>query len=210
MTHAHVARNFWNRQADRYARKPVADEAAYRHKLSITQSYLRPHMDVLEFGCGTGSTALVHAPFVRSILATDLSPEMIAIARQKAHVMAVSNVVFQDVSIEELDAPSGHFDAILGLSVLHLVDGLEPTLNRVQSLLKPGGLFFSSTVCVRDMGAIPTALVGVLSAVRLGPPVNPFSADELVAALGRAGFDVVSTWRPAPTKALFAVARKPE
>lgn len=167
-------------------------------------------MDVLEFGCGTGSTALVHAPFVRSILATDLSQEMIAIARRKAEAAAVRNVAFKDVSIEELDAPAGRFDAILGLSVLHLVDDLERTLGRVHTLLKPGGLFFSSTVCVRDMGAIPTGLVGILGAVRLGPPVNPFSSGDLLAAMGQAGFEVVSTWRPAPRKALFVVARAPE
>lgn len=204
-----VSRNFWNRQAHRYARKPVADEAAYRHKLSITQSYLRPDMDLLEFGCGTGSTALVHAPLVRSILAIDLSQEMIGIARRKAEAKAVPNVVFQDVAIEELDAPEGHFDAILGLSVLHLVEDLERTLGRVHTLLKPGGLFFSSTVCVRDMGAMPTALVRVLEALRLGPPVNPFSSNELLTAIDSADFEVISIWRPAPRKAVFVVAKKP-
>ena len=50
---------FWDRIAARYARKPVADEAAYRRKLAVTRDYLAPDMDVLEFGCGTGSTAIV-------------------------------------------------------------------------------------------------------------------------------------------------------
>jgi cyclopropane fatty-acyl-phospholipid synthase-like methyltransferase len=56
---------FWNWMAKRYARQPVANEAAYRQKLETARSYLRPDMNVLEFGCGTGSTALLHAPHVK-------------------------------------------------------------------------------------------------------------------------------------------------
>src|SRR5215217_1657238 len=58
---------FWDNLAERYARQPIADEAAYQTKLDITRSYLHPDMAVLEFGCGTGSTALQHAPHVRHI-----------------------------------------------------------------------------------------------------------------------------------------------
>lgn len=49
---------FWDRIAARYARKPVADEAAYQKKLAVTREYLRPDMEVLELGCGTGFTYL--------------------------------------------------------------------------------------------------------------------------------------------------------
>ena len=68
---------FWNRIARRYARQPVADQAAYEHKLAVTQGYLRPEMELVEIGCGTGSTALVHAPRVRHITAFDGSSAMI-------------------------------------------------------------------------------------------------------------------------------------
>ena len=64
---------FWDRIAERYARTPVADETSYKKKLQITQDYLRPGMEVLEFGCGTGSTALIHAPYVKHIHAIDIS-----------------------------------------------------------------------------------------------------------------------------------------
>jgi cyclopropane fatty-acyl-phospholipid synthase-like methyltransferase len=47
---------FWDRMAERYAKRPVANEDAYRKKLEVTRSYLEPDMQVLEFGCGTGST----------------------------------------------------------------------------------------------------------------------------------------------------------
>ena len=53
---------FWDRLAKRYARMPVADQAAYETKLEKTRAFLRPDSRVLEFGCGTGSTAILHAP----------------------------------------------------------------------------------------------------------------------------------------------------
>ena len=75
---------FWDRIARRYARTPVPDEAIYQKKLSLTRKWMTPQMHVLEFGCGTGSTALKHAPFVNRILALDISAKMLDIARGKA------------------------------------------------------------------------------------------------------------------------------
>jgi SAM-dependent methyltransferase len=75
---------FWDRRAEKYALRPVAGQEAYEKKLEITRSYFPRDSEVLEMGCGTGSTALVHAPYVRHILATDISPAMINIARGKA------------------------------------------------------------------------------------------------------------------------------
>ena len=59
--------SFWNRVAERYAKSPIANESRYQQKLAATQRMLRSNMDVFEFGCGTGSTALLHAPYVNSL-----------------------------------------------------------------------------------------------------------------------------------------------
>jgi ubiquinone/menaquinone biosynthesis C-methylase UbiE len=75
---------FWDRLAKRYAKKPVADEATYQRKLQITRDHLSPAMEILEFGCGTGSTAITHAPHVRHLRAIDISSKMLEIAQGKA------------------------------------------------------------------------------------------------------------------------------
>jgi cyclopropane fatty-acyl-phospholipid synthase-like methyltransferase len=56
---------FWDKRAEKYAQRPLADQAAYEKKLEITRRYFNPDSVVLEIGCGTGSTALAHAPYVR-------------------------------------------------------------------------------------------------------------------------------------------------
>ena len=67
---------FWDKIADHYSKQPIADEAAYQKKLQVTQAYFQPEMEVLEIGCGTGSTALIHAPYVKHIRAIDFSANM--------------------------------------------------------------------------------------------------------------------------------------
>ena len=89
---------FWNLIANWYAKQRVPDEAVYQEKLRITQGHLRAHMEVLEFGCGTGSTAIVHAPHVRHIRAIDGSSKMIEIARAKADAQGIANVSFQQLT----------------------------------------------------------------------------------------------------------------
>jgi ubiquinone/menaquinone biosynthesis C-methylase UbiE len=141
---------FWDRIAKRYAKKPVGDEAAYQRKLATTREYFRSDMEALEIGCGTGSTAIAHAPYVRHIRATDISDKMIEIAREKAAAAKVGNVTFETGAIEDLDVANESVDAVLALSVLHLLDDKEAAVARIHDVLRPGGIFVSNTVCLGD------------------------------------------------------------
>ena len=102
---------FWDKIAERYAKRPVADEAAYQRKLQVTREYFRPDMEVLEFGCGTGSTAIAHAPYLKHIRAIDISSKMIAIAKAKAAAQDIDNVSFEQMGIAEISVPGQTFDA---------------------------------------------------------------------------------------------------
>ncbi len=199
---------FWNRIARRYAKRPVADEDAYQHKLKITRSYLRPDMNLLEIGCGTGSTALAHAPLVGHIDAIDFSEAMIGIARDKAAAAGVSNVSFRCLAIADLDAPAAAYDMVLGLSILHLLDDWRALIAQVHALLRPGGLFVSSTACIADIMPLFRLVAPLGSAVGVLPRVSIFTAAELRAAITGAGFSIEHDWQPAPRQALFIVARK--
>ena len=146
----HQPSKFWDKIAERYAKKPVADEAAYQKKLQVTRGYFRPDMEVLEFGCGTGSTAIAHAPYVKHIRAIDISSKMIEIAQGKAAADGVENVTFEQSTIDDLNVPDETFDAVMGHSVLHLLESKEDAIAKVHGMLKPGGVFVSSTACIGD------------------------------------------------------------
>jgi ubiquinone/menaquinone biosynthesis C-methylase UbiE len=204
-----VSPRFWDKVAARYSRRPIADEASYRKKLEKSQSYFRPDMELLEFGCGTGSTAIVHAPHVKHIRAIDISPKMIEIAKGKAETADVKNVAFEVQTIEEFDAPGGSFDAILGLSIMHLVKDRNAVLHKVFRLLKPGGIFISSTVCMSGLGMLIGYVIPVMQFVGLAPFVTIFSHEELLESITAAGFEIDYDWCPGKKKAVFIVARKP-
>lgn len=200
---------FWNRMAKGYAKRPVADQASYERKLEATRQLLRPDMNCLEYGCGTGSTALVHAPHVGHIRAIDISSKMIEIARGKADAAGIGNVSFEVDTIETLTAPDQSYDMVLALSILHLLEDKEAAIAKSYQLLKPGGYFVTSTVCLGETMAFFKYIGPIGRFFGLLPLISVFTPDHLVDCLTDAGFEMIERWQPAKGKALFAIARKP-
>jgi len=202
-----TATRFWNWSAERYSRQAISDEASYRKKLTITQKYLTPDMRVVEFGCGTGSTAIAHAPKVKTYEAIDVSEKMVEIGRAKAAEAGLSNLTFTVGTLDEAAAPDASCDAILGLNILHLVPDLDGTLATVARMLKPGGHFFSSTLCLTNLKG-NLRLLGIATRVLpFLPTVGSFSLEDLEARLEGAGFVIEERFEQRPG-VVFLVAVK--
>lgn len=201
---------FWDIIANRYARQPIADEEAYQKKLEITRSFLRPDMELLELGCGTGSTAILHAPHVKHILAIDISEKMLQIARNRANAQNISNITFRQSAIEDFSAADESVDMVLCLSILHLLEDREAVIDQVFKILRPGGLFVSSTTCLGDMNSLFKYIAPVGYRLGLLPLVRSFSVQQLANSINNAGFSIELQWQPpGKGKAVFIVARKP-
>ena len=204
---------FWNKVARRYARDPIADMGGYEKTLLRVQSLLATDAEVLEIGCGTGTTALRLAPGINRLLATDVSSEMIAIAREKLAMDPQPQLEFRVADAGTPPAAPASFDAVLAFNVLHLVEDLPGALRSALDALKPGGLFISKTPCLLEMNPlIPRLALPLMRALGMAPPVACFSADQLQEALARQGMHVVSVeWHATRRKDFrpFIVARKP-
>lgn len=204
---------FWDRIARKYAADPIADMPGYEATLRRVQGLLTAEMNVLEIGCGTGSTALRLAPFTRRLLATDVSAGMIAIAREKLAAEPIPQLAF---ALADADAPAigpGDYDAVLAFNLLHLVSDLDQALARVVQALKPGGRLISKTACVAEMNPLIRWLaIPVMQAIGKAPHVLLFDADTLQAAMVRQGLVIEAVERHG-TKGkdirVFIVARKP-
>lgn len=199
---------FWDRIAPGYARRPVSDEVSYQRKLEVTRGYLRPDMEVLEIGCGTGSTALVHAPHVRHIRATDISPKMIEIARGKAETAGVTNLDFDVAAIDDLQVANQSLDMVMGHSILHLLADKDAAIDRAYAMLKPGGVFVTSTVCLGDRMKWFKIVGPIGYFLRLIPLVKVFNVQQLVDSLIRAGLRIEHQWQPGDGRTVFIVAKK--
>lgn len=201
---------FWNRIAKRYAKKPVADETAYQFKLDCIRERLTPEMKVLEFGCGTGSTALVLAPLVNDYQAIDFSSAMLTIAKAKLVDSPCPHLHFSPTPLEEYLSNKADWDAIIGMSVIHLLNDPESAIKDVFNALKPGGYFFSSTACIAESMSWFRYIAPLGSALGLLPKLHVFTQQRLESYLTDTGFEIEYKWVAENNKiSCFIVARKP-
>ncbi|MDJ0747943.1 MAG: class I SAM-dependent methyltransferase [Woeseiaceae bacterium] len=201
---------FWNKTASRYAKSQISDEATYQRKLAETQEFFRPDMRVLEFGCGTGTTAIHHAPHVQHIDAIDISESMLQIGRDKARKAGVDNLTFTRGTLIDFNAKNASIDAVLGLNVIHLLPDREAVIAEVARILKPGGIFVSSTACLGGSLLRFIKLVAPLGKMLgLMPDVFIMTEEELADEVMRAGFKIERQWSHGTGDiAVFLIARK--
>ncbi len=206
MTKPYRDARFWNFIAKRYSRKPVPDQAVYETKLKKTNEYLRPDHQVLDIGCGTGTTAIHHAPHVAHILATDISAKMIDIAREKSAAAGVENVTFEVSSIADLEVQRAHYDVILAHSILHLVADVPKALRQLQRMLKPGGRLIASVPCIGDFAPWLGFIAPIGRTLGLLPRINVFREAEFLQWLADTGFEIDENWQPKKGTGNYIVA----
>lgn len=198
----------WDRFAKGYSEKPIADTQSYNHKLSLSQKYFRPDMRLVEFGCGTGGTAIIHSQHVAHVTATDVSAKMLEFAHINAAEAGVDNVDFKVASIESFEAPDGSYDAVLMLSLLHLLENPGAALDKARRLLKPGGLLITSTACLGDNMRWFGMIAPVGAALGLTPKVQFLSVEELRDEIADRGFASLEEFNQGDNRTYFQIARK--
>lgn len=199
---------FWDKIARKYAAQPVRSEAAYQQKLAVTQTFFTPETRLFEFACGTGTTALYHAPKVASVLATDISDEMLAIAREKLAASDLKNVRFEKWNSKTDPITEDGFDVVMGHSILHLVKDRTVVLSKVHQLLKPGGIFVSSTVCLGARAYKYWPLISIARLFGKAPYVSMLTREKLESEIKNAGFELIALPEGDYGEAVFLTARK--
>ncbi|EMR11994.1 methylase [Methylophaga lonarensis MPL] len=201
------SKKFWDKCAEKYIKRPIKDQASYQQKLAITREFLKSDWTVLEFGCGSGGTAILHAPYVKQIVATDISDKMIDAARRKAVEAQVDNIVFQQGTLDSLKFQNESFDAVLGLNVLHLLEDVDGAIVHIHRLLKTEGVFVSSTSLVAEINVAFRWLISGMQLLGLAPYVSRLTKNQLVSKLLNAGFTIEREWQSSH-ESVFIVARK--
>lgn len=187
---------FWSALAPKYAKSKIGDKAGYENTLRRMREFLKPDQQVLELGCGTGTTALRLAPHAGSYLATDIAPGMIAIAKEKLTETPVEGLTFEAATAETVSPPPGGFDLVLGFNYLHLVADPEATLRSVHGLLRPDGLVITKTVCLKEMNSLIPLAIKLMRLVGKAPAtVARMGEADVVAAHERAGFEILHNER---------------
>ena len=180
-----------------------------------TKKYLDAGAVILDYGCATGSIAIELAGIVIEAHGIDISSKMIDIARRKADERKIKNIDFAHTTIFDESLKKESFNLILALSILHLLENPAQVMNRVNQLLKPGGLFVSATPCLGRrafVNAFISTPIFLLSKIGILPHVNFFSVPGLVASILNENFQIVENENLSvrPITECFIVARKIE
>jgi SAM-dependent methyltransferase len=184
----------WGRQADRIREvgMPVSERM-------LELAALRPGERVLELAAGPGDTGLLAAARIApggTLISSDASEPMLALARERAAEQGIDNVEFRQLQLEWIDLPTAAVDAILCRWGLMLAVDPAAALSECRRVLRPGGRVALAVWDAPGTNPWTTILSGVLVDLGLTEPPAPggpgmfalASPGTLEELLGDAGF----------------------
>lgn len=198
---------FWDRISKNYDKNDKIDET-YLKMLEITKKYLDKDYTLMDFGCATGSISVDISDSVKKVIGIDISSRMIEMAKEKAKEHQVENIYFAKSTIFDQRHREGSFDAIMAFNILHLLDDTDNAIKRIYELLKPEGVFISSTVCLGEKGRFVGGMMSLVSKIGFLPNVRKFRASELIDTIVQNGFEIVENIDISDPSHPFVVAKK--
>lgn len=148
----------------------------------------RPCRTALEIGCGAGAFSHALAAHSEHVLALDLSPEMIRVAR--AREPQRPNLEFQLADASAWPFPPERFDCIASIATLHHVDP-RALLPRMRDALRPGGVLLVLDLVSKESlldlarAALAVAVSGALRLAHTGRLRDPKEVREAWKEHGR-------------------------
>jgi 2-polyprenyl-3-methyl-5-hydroxy-6-metoxy-1,4-benzoquinol methylase len=184
---------FWDRQAKNFDSESEEPDLATLQTVERIQKYLKSGDMVLDYACGTGPMALAVADHVQDVYAIDISSKMLAIAQRKARERNIENIQFAQTTVFDERFSPGSFDMVMAFNILHLLENPGEVILRISELLKPGGVFVSSSACRGEKGKFLGTILNVLSKTGATPPVNKFTIAELEGLITNGRFQIIES-----------------
>ena len=195
-----VQRYGWDKAARHYERA-WQDQLEPAQTALLDMACLSPGERVLDVACGTGLVTLRAAALVGphgTIIGTDLSEQMIAMARDMARTRGISNVTFERMDAEESQLDADTFDAALCALGLMYAPNPEKAVDEMYRVLRPGG----RAICTvwGERSKCCWAEIFPIVDARVRSEVCPMffrlgMGDALARALASAGFRAITSKR---------------
>jgi ubiquinone/menaquinone biosynthesis C-methylase UbiE len=156
-------------------------------KRLIELAKIKPGSKVLDIATGIGEPAITAANQIGKtghILATDISPQMLSIAKQRAISLGLQNVIeFKEGDTETIDLPTSTFDAALCRAGLMFLPDLKTGLSNIYRSLIEGGYFAAAVWASPDkVPFISEVMNTIMKETNSQPPLpgtpGPFSLSD--------------------------------
>jgi ubiquinone/menaquinone biosynthesis C-methylase UbiE len=101
----------------------------------------QPTWIALDIATGAGHVALALAPRLAHVVASDLTPQMLGVARGLARERKILNMSFVDIRAEALPFADATFDLVTCRIAPHHFDDVRQFVAESARVLRPGGVF---------------------------------------------------------------------
>lgn len=167
----------WNRFAAGWKKwDPVTMEFLQPMKEAIIR-YLQPNdgQKILDIAAGTGEPALSIAASNKggTVTITDISEEMMEIAREKAIAKELTNIETVICDASDLPFENGSFDAVSCRFGFMFFPDMQLAANEIYRVLKPGGRFATTVWNFPEKNFWVTAIMGTIMRLMEIPPPPP-------------------------------------
>lgn len=133
-------RSQFGANAANYATSPVHAKGASLHRL-VELVEPRPEWVALDIATAAGHVAIALAPSVRSMVASDLTPEMLDVAAGRAAEAGLDNVTTELADAGNLPFADASFDLVTCRIAPHHFADPAAFVTEVARVLRPGGVF---------------------------------------------------------------------
>ncbi len=199
-------RDLWNRMAGGWVRQYDELERLSRpvNEWLCNAAGLKPGMRVLDIASGSGQPAFIAAQCVRpggSVLATDISSEMVEALRLRAAAEGVDNLEAREADMDELPFADESFDAITCRWGYMFSDQPVRAFSESWRVLRPGGVLATATWDGSERVPLGSVLNDLLNEIEGKEPRRLLVAErldtvvKLESALVGAGFRDVAVER---------------
>jgi ubiquinone/menaquinone biosynthesis C-methylase UbiE len=148
-----TAKDYFNESANKWDEKPQRVAMAKAVSETIMREVkLSADMDAMEFGCGTGLISMAIAPMVKSVLAVDMSENMLAVLDEKIEQTGIGNIFTRQLDFSRDKLSDERFDLIFSSMALHHVKDVDGLLGIFFQLLNPGGQVALADLDAEDGG----------------------------------------------------------
>jgi SAM-dependent methyltransferase len=164
----------------------------------VAVAALKAGQTVLDLGSGAGFDSFLAARAVGGtgrVIGVDMTPEMIARARENAEKGGYRNVEFRPGDIEALPVGDASVDVILSNCVINLSPDKPKVFSEAFRVLRPGGLLALSDVVL--LRPLPPSLARSAAAY-LGCVAGASLKDDYLGMLRAAGFEDIRVQGEAP------------
>ncbi len=134
----------WERAAEGWGRRAdgVRDMGMPVSMWMIDHLALQPGERVLELAAGPGDTGFLAAELIEpggTLISSDATEAMLALARERARQLGIENVEFKQLELEWIDLPTATVDAILCRWGVMLILDPAAAIQEMRRVLRPGG-----------------------------------------------------------------------